>query len=382
MNKNLQAPTFRFVFDRKHIATTSKANGRRKGTVQIEIYWNRKRKYISTGVSVYSDQWASGKDKHVVSCVNAQEYNVILDKAMNALIEKVSSAGFGNYDFIFNRGIELADISVVDACEEYIGFKKRTLNTRRAYSGIVSTMRAYGKFGSMKNITASALMDFDNYMSKVMDLSGTTRRAAITFVKSVCKYAVLKGYISTNPVALYKMPQMTTRQRAYLTQEHLDALSDVVVPEGMEKSKDMFLFQCYTGLAFVDLLTLERGMFINEHGRWYITRKREKTGVGYRIMLLKPALEIALKYRFDFGTLRQPTYDRHLKRIGKLIGFPHNLSSHIGRHTFATWALSNGVPIEIVSKMLGHTNINTTQIYAKILAKDVENQFSRLDKLF
>lgn len=76
------------------------------------------------------------------------------------------------------------------------------------------------------------------------------------------------------------------------------------------------------------------------------------------------------------------TYHHRLQRIAKAAGITKHVTSHVGRHTFATWALSHGVPIEIVSKMLGHTNIETTQIYAKILAKDVDAQFERLDGLF
>ena len=99
-------------------------------------------------------------------------------------------------------------------------------------------------------------------------------------------------------------------------------------------------------------------------------------------MLLKPAAAILAKYGGTLPKLVSFTYHRRLQRIAKAAGITKHVTSHVGRHTFATWALSHGVPIEIVSKMLGHTNIETTQIYAKILAKDVDAQFERLDGLF
>lgn len=384
MKKKMQIPTIRLVFDRKHTSTTSQAPIRKKGIVQIEIYWNRKRKYISTGVSVYSDQWAENKEMHVVSCVNSVKYNNILSNAVNSIIEKISShSAGGNYDFLFSDNINIEqELMFDDVCEEYIQKKTLAENTLRSYRLYLKDIRLYGKFGKISSITQSDILSFDSFMNHNIKLSSSSRRLHMAFIKCVIRYAISVGYCNNTSLLLLKLPSLNNTTRQYLTETQLNKLQETVVPKELQRAKDYFLFQCYTGLSYADLSTLTKDMFVYNEQQWFLCRSRKKTHVAYRIMLLKPALEIATKYNFEFDVIIQQTYSRHLNKIGKLINYKHSLSSHIGRHTFATWALSNGVPIEIVSKMLGHTNIGTTQIYAKILAKDVEEQFKKLDKLF
>lgn len=99
------------------------------------------------------------------------------------------------------------------------------------------------------------------------------------------------------------------------------------------------------------------------------------------VVLLKPALAVLKKYKFKLPVPQYQTYLHELKILGEVLGFDFRLTSHIGRHSFATLALSKGIPIEIVSKMLGHANIATTQIYAKVLAEDVKSAYRKLDGL-
>lgn len=138
-------------------------------------------------------------------------------------------------------------------------------------------------------------------------------------------------------------------------------------------AKDLFLFQCYTGLAYIDMSTLEKKDIVKTDSGYCISRKRVKSGEIYKIMLLKPSLALMSKYDFELPKVVFTTYNHYLRTLGELVGLDFRLTSHVGRHTFATWVLSQGVPIEIVAKMLGHTDIKTTQIYAKVLAEDVNN---------
>ena len=224
--------------------------------------------------------------------------------------------------------------------------------------------------------------DVDAYMAVVAKRRPSTQRNYISLLHRVFRAALDAGIITNDPTAHISYPRMHVRERARLTEQEVAAIAALELPDKLVPARDLFLWQCYTGLAWVDCDTLTSDMVSTENGHIYIIRSRQKTGVQYRTMLLKPAAAILAKYGGTLPKMVSFTYHRRLQRIAKAAGITKHVTSHVGRHTFATWALSHGVPIEIVSKMLGHTNIETTQIYAKILAKDVDAQFERLDGLF
>ena len=111
---------------------------------------------------------------------------------------------------------------------------------------------------------------------------------------------------------------------------------------------------------------------------WKHVGERIKTGVPYVSQLLPPAVKILMKYGWEIPQLSNADYNRHLKALGQMAGIKTRLHSHLARHTFATYMLRNGVKIENVSKMLGHTNITQTQRYAKVLAESVHEDFDMI----
>ena len=153
--------------------------------------------------------------------------------------------------------------------------------------------------------------------------------------------------------------------------------------------KDIFLFCCYTGYAFVDVEKLSRkdlGRGID--GDYWIFTERKKTGITSNVPLLPKAMEIIKKYNDHHGCINSDKLlpvksnqkmNAYLKEVADLCGITKNLTMHMARHTFATTVtLSNGVPIETVSKMLGHTKLATTQIYAQVLENKVSDDMKRL----
>ncbi len=128
----------------------------------------------------------------------------------------------------------------------------------------------------------------------------------------------------------------------------------------------MFLLACFTGLAFVDMQKVSRNDIYEENGMQWLIDKRSKTGSRYKLMLLPEAKEILERYDYNMNRITNQKANVFLKAIASDAGIEENLTMHMGRHTFATWALSKGVPIEVVSKMLAHADITTTQIYAKL----------------
>jgi integrase len=133
----------------------------------------------------------------------------------------------------------------------------------------------------------------------------------------------------------------------------------------------------YTGLAYVDTQKFDVTKYREVNGKWKFVGERVKSGVPYVSMLLPPVVEVLKKYGWQVPKMDNQRYNQMLKAIGMVIGI-ERLHSHMGRHSFATWMLSQGAKIENVSRMLGHTTVKQTERYAKVLAKDVFDDFDRV----
>ena len=147
--------------------------------------------------------------------------------------------------------------------------------------------------------------------------------------------------------------------------------------------RDLFVFSCFSGLAISDVRNLREENIVTEEGELCIKGRRMKTKTPYRVQVLLPALTIMNRYRgikagFIFDVPTTDVILNGMHHIQRNIGMESPLTFHLARHTFATMSLSKGVPMESVSKMLGHTNIKTTQIYARITNKKIEHDMEQL----
>lgn len=195
--------------------------------------------------------------------------------------------------------------------------------------------------------------------------------------------------MTVDPYINYK-PKTQKVHRVALTKEELNALAEKQITiERLKLVKDIFLFSCYTGLAYVDVRKLKRSEIIKGiDGENWIYTNRQKTDTLSRIPLLPPALAIMKAYQEHpqctvedclLPVMSNQKMNAYLKEISDLCGITKNLTFHIARHTFATTVtLNNGVPIESVAKMMGHTSIKTTQIYAKVMDHKISSDMQRL----
>ena len=196
-------------------------------------------------------------------------------------------------------------------------------------------------------------------------------------------------WMTHNPFRKFKI-SFKKSDRAYLNAEELQSFEDVIAPcARLEKVKDVFIFACYTGLAYVDIKSIcSHNMITGIDGKEWLIGNRGKSGIRYTLPLLPKALEIYLKYKpFVSSDLKDPILpvmssqktNDYLKEIAKLCGITKPISFHSARHTFATTVtLVNGVPIETVSKMLGHADISTTQIYARVIDQKIATDMNEL----
>ena len=380
-NKSImEYPTLRFVFDRKKVATKEK-----KGLVQIEVCSERKRKWIGTGVKVYADQW---DDKRKVTArPDSLDLNMKLDLMMSNILEYVNSLIRRKVPFDF----ESLDVFLKNSSESdsFIDFivrrtderKDRAEGTIKHYRTLVKVLEDFGRINYFHDLTRSNITMFDDYL-RSKGIKDTTVYGYHKNMKAYINEAIRFGIISENPYVGLKINRGKSDKRKYLTYEEMRRMERCRITDpSVNRVRDLFLFQCYTGLAYSDLYKFDFASDVERRGnKFIIADRRVKTNEDYFIVLLSPAMDILKKYDFDLPVISNQKYNDYLKVAASFAKIDKNLTTHCARHTFAVFALNNGVPMEVVSKMLGHTNIKTTQIYAKVLNTEVEKGFDVLER--
>lgn len=239
------------------------------------------------------------------------------------------------------------------------------------------------------------IIGFENYLRSYIPKIGQSRignNTAMKHIKRLRKMVTLAyrmEWLERDPFVNFKV-KIDKNERQFLTSEELkDVESLRASTERLSVVRDLFVFSCYTGISYSDIIKLTReNIVIGIDGNSWIMDKRTKTGTPFKIPVL-PKTEILInKYEEHFRKLGMTNLmpklsnqklNSYLKEIADLCGIKKNLTFHMARHTFATTVtLSNGVPIETVSKLLGHTKLATTQIYARVVERKVSQDMEKL----
>ena len=236
--------------------------------------------------------------------------------------------------------------------------------------------------------------EFEHFLLTTQHINRNTAHKYIKHFKKVINMAVGLDWMNKNPFTQFKCIYVSP-DRQVLNQDELDLLINKELKiERMRNVRDVFVFCCYTGFAYADVFQFDHDAVIKGlDGEYWISKNRQKTGIRESVPLLPIALDIINMYRDNeyckknnklLPVNSNQKYNAYLKELADLCGIDKHLTTHIARHTFATTVtLANGVPIETVSSMLGHTNIRTTQIYAKVVEKKVSEDMQNLKaKLF
>lgn len=229
------------------------------------------------------------------------------------------------------------------------------------------------------------IQGFHSYLLSGKNLCQNGAIKHLKFFKFLMNYSVANGYITVNPIATYKVEKQPV-EIDFLDEFELRKFINFDSPIArFMRTKDAFLFGCYTGLSYIDIKTLRKEHFeTDSEGRIWIKKKRVKTGVLSRIPLLPMAKIILEKYKDFGGDAVMPIQDpadvnANLKDIALLCGINKHVTFHTSRHTFAsTVTLANNISLEVVSKMMGHTNTRMTSHYAKLIDKTIAEQMDKM----
>ncbi len=237
----------------------------------------------------------------------------------------------------------------------------------------------------LTELTPAVIQDFELYLSTVAGCSYNTSVKKMKTLKTITIYAQKRGYLLHDPFLNHRF-HLEPVTRGFLTDEEILKIANKELGiQRLELVRDMFIFSCFTGLAYIDVANLTPEHIVTLDDKQWIMTKRQKTNVETNVLLLDIPKSIIAKYNHKtyrdgklFPILSNQKTNSYLKEIADICGIKKNLTFHMARHTFATMSLSKGVPMESVSKMLGHTNIKTTQLYARITNKKIEYDMEQL----
>jgi site-specific recombinase XerD len=231
------------------------------------------------------------------------------------------------------------------------------------------------------------ITEFDYYLRAVRKCGNNTVVKYIKNFGKIIRYSLANSWIKHNPLINYKV-RLSRTDRGYLTTEELDLLAKKSFSiKRLDQVRDVFVFQCHTGLAYCDVFKLtQENLIRDDKGVLWIKTKRTKTDNPVSVPLLSSAEKIIEKYQCKENSnekllpvLSNQKMNAYLKEIADVCGIQKSLSSHLARHTFATTVtLANGISLESVSKMLGHSNLVTTKIYARMLDSRVLDEMQML----
>ena len=389
----LSYPISRFVFDRKKISSE-----KRKGLIQIEVRYEKKRKWISTGIKVFKDQWHD--KRYIVNSLDSDELNERLflckekiDSYFNSLMEKGITFSWDDFDTFLKR----MDTSTFS--ETFIDYVARRIeerndikpSTKANHRKLLTSLDEFGKILYFSDLTKSNVADYYNFLlgkeviiqGKVQKLKLTTTSSYMKFLKVYINDAIQHDKLDKNPCNGLKVKRGSAENGRWLSLEELSRIENIEnIPSSLKIIRDLFLIQCYTGMAYTDLMDFSPEKLTEIDGVTVLSGKRKKSGESY-VTVIYPTLKNLLdKYNYNIPKRTNQSYNRALKILSMACNIDKPLATHWARRTCGMLMLNKGYSIEVVAKVLGHSDIKTTQqCYAKILDRTVIDSFKKIENV-
>lgn len=378
------------IYDRK-----KQTEGDREGTLEVRIGINRKYYYFSTGIRVMRKHWAGAVVKRpdadalnnrlgiIVRRVN-EKVNEFIDAQQPIDIEAIRS-------YIYTgSSVNVEKNDLMAWIEKEIPLLNVSNGTRKHYWLLLDRLKAFGKLKTLTDLTVENIYEWDAWLHKMENVNskddeGTLSNGTIhnyhKHLKAMLNRAVTFGIIQASPYArlVGKFRSGEDESVEYLTEEEMQLILDTHPVPGtqMETVRDLFVIQMFTGLAYSDVQALDIRNYHKEGDAWVSNGKRIKTGVPFVSQLLPPVVEVLERHGWQVPQIPNQKYNAQLKTFGNVIGIG-GLHSHLARHTFATYMLSNDVKLQNVMRMMGHKKIQQTLRYAKVIAKDVQDDYGMI----
>jgi integrase/recombinase XerD len=381
----------------------------REASLYARITVNGKRAAISLNRKVLITDWDSDRNRAKGTGQKSRILNTYLDETYNQLFQAYQDLKSEHKQITARSikarflGLDAINRSVLDIISYHNedmkgklkwGTQKNYFTTQRYISRFLS--KAYKSPDiQLRELDYDFIIKFEKFLRGYIPQDHQRRMGNNTVMKHIERFRKLinlsrkLGWMERDPFINFKAKRIKT-ERGFLSLLELQEIEkkNFTIPR-LQLVRDLFVFSCYTSLSYIDAINLRaENIRIGIDGELWIFYNREKTTKPIHIPLLPKALDIIEKYKDNQKAILQGTVfpkisnqklNTYLKEIADVCGIEKNLTFHIARHTFATTVtLSNGMPIETVSKLLGHSKIATTQIYAKVIERKVSEDMHRL----
>lgn len=370
MNRDCIEP----VFDFRHAAPGSTDTG----TVSLRIYRNGRQQFLSTGVRVRRCEWSP------VRWVIGREDAAELNDRIRLSIEEAKSSSRKV------RPLRQSSAPFLEWVAEEIGKMNYAPDTLYRHRLMLRELEEYGKIRTFRDVTPQKIMDYLHHVAQrthPIVVDGTVKVRPIKQVSIYAYYRRLQKWVHMamaqdllpgNALAGLKIPRGEYAQREHLTKAELERWlsSDLVYPH-LIQVRDLFAMQCATGLAYVDLMEADFSRLEKSGGFYTLSGVRHKTHKPYYAVMLPFGREILKRYKGKLPKITNQSYNYYLKQVALICGIRKRVTTHVGRHTYACLCLQAGVRIEAVQRTLGHADVRTTQIYAKLVDQDVLAAFEK-----
>lgn len=390
----------------RFVISKAKLNQRGLCPISCRITFENKRKSFSTGLFVAPDCWSAKKqlvlDRDFENQNKNGQLSLISQKINQAyLFIQVQNDNFTVDDILdkfFNKVIKKEDY-VVSYFKRYLAAQSKLIHkdikpvTWKKFEYVCNHVTSFISFKynrkdyPLDRLNQQFLNDFEYYLKTEKDQKQVTVNKVIQRFRKPIKLAVSEGYLNHDPFVNHR-PNRAKKEVVFLSIEELDLLEKYHFEQSrLELVRDLFVFCCYTGLAYHEMVNLKKEHLIKGFdGNQWIQMKREKTSKLISVPLLPKAKFLMNKYEsisdYVLPKFSNQKINSYLKEIAGIVGINKTITHHTARKTFAsTILLYNDVPMEIVSELLGHSNMNITQeYYGKVVQKSIGREMARLSK--
>lgn len=376
-------PILTFVYDRK-----KQAKPKKEAPVELRITYNRKCKYITTGIRLLPKHWKNGT---VTNRIDAKEINDSLGQMManvRKVINTMSEESELNIAEIKSRLMKLAnnDQSFIEYCEKRAKVRTygKSEDTKERYTRFLKWMCDWGCIKFFSDVTDANVIEMDKTLTATGMKNYSKWNNYHRFLNSFILDAIDDGLLKRNPYKWIRIQKdKTSGIGKYLSEEELKCIELAKMPtDTLDKVRDLFVFQTYTCLSYVDLAAFDESHSVRlSDGTLLYTSRRGKTNMEFSFVILAKARLILEKYNGHLPIISNQKYNDYLKAVAQYAGIDKPITSHWARHTGATLLLNHGVDMEVIAKILGHSSTKQTrQTYAKLTGGTIADSMNRFEK--
>ena len=381
MNKT---PLLEFVYNRKKTAATN-----REAAVELRITFERKQKYMTTGIRLLPKHWHRGT---VVNRIDARELNETMEKLMAEVRQVILDMMGESVMDIFSIQERLkrkraSAISFLEFCEQRTKIRQygKADDSKERYNRFMRFFSAWGKIRYFEDVTDANILAFDEHLVKKGLKPYSKWNNYHRFLNSFILDAIDEGFLKRNPYKWIRIDKEKSKGGIgkYLSPLEFAKVRDVALPsECLQRVRDVFVFQTYTCLSYTDLHDFDVSKIKEVKGMKVYVGNRAKTKQTFTIPLLSPALAVLKKYQNKLPVISNVKYNEYLKVIAQAAGIDKPVSSHWARHTGATLLLNeDSMDLKTVAKICGHSSFKITeQVYANMLDDTVVDKMAAYEK--